>query len=579
MKMLILSAMLVIVSLVTPVALAQQPAKAPPAPDTPGVTAPEPTNAPLPAPTPPDATLPAAAPQASPAGVKAAPAGETVPAAQPPAGMPPGAAAAPNPASVEPAPAGEKNLRLNFRSVPLEMVLNYLSEAAGFIIVLETEVKGKVDVWSQQPLSKDEAVNLLSSILNKNGYAAIRNGRTLTIVSRDEAKKRDIPVKSGADPLAIPKNDEMVTQVVPVRYANAVQMTKDLQPLLPTYANLSANESGNALVITDTQADIRRMVEIVKALDTSISSISAIRVFPLRFADAKELANVVKELFPAPSSNTGRNSNDPRAQFFSRFVGGPGGGGPGGGGPGGGGPGGGGQSGNGQSEARQAASRVTAVADERTNSLVVSAPDEVIPILEKLVKEIDTNAENITELRVFHLLYSDPVEMADMLSSLFPDESRTDSNRSAVQFRRGGPGGGFFGRQSGLGNAQQPSERAKMKGKVVAVADQRTSSVIVSAASDLMPQIAEMIEQLDANPAKKQKVFVYSLENADVQNVEEVLRQMFEGQNSRNMRSTSRQNNNNALNNRNQTFQNSGQTGSGFGGNRGVGGTGGQGNR
>ncbi|MBI4325998.1 MAG: hypothetical protein HY674_12125 [Chloroflexi bacterium] len=573
MKILILSAMLVSMFLVTPVALAQQPAEAPPAPDTPGVAAPEPANAPQPAPPPPDATPPAAAPEAGAADGKAAPSGETVLAPQPPVAVSPSATAAPNQAGVEPAPAGEKNLRLNFRSVPLEMVLNYLSEAAGFIIVLETEVKGKVDVWSQQPLSKDEAVNLLNSILNKNGYAAIRNGRTLTIVSRDEAKKRDIPVKSGADPLAIPKNDEMVTQVVPVRYANAVQMTKDLQPLLPTYANLSANESGNALVITDTQADIRRMVEIVKALDTSISSISAIRVFPLRYADAKELANVVKELFPAPSSNTGRNNNDPRAQFFSRFAGGSGGpGGPGG-------PGGGGQTGSGQSEARQAASRVTAVADERTNSLVVSAPDEVIPILEQLVKEIDTNAENITELRVFHLLYCDPVEMADMLSSLFPDESRTDSNRSAVQFRRGGPGGGFFGRQGGLGNAQQPSERAKMKGKVVAVADQRTSSVIVSAASDLMPQIAEMIEQLDANPAKKQKVFVYSLENADVQNVEEVLRQMFEGQNSRNTRSTSRQNNNNALNNRNQNFQNSGQTGSGFGGNRGLGGTGGQGNR
>src|ERR1041385_596014 len=60
------------------------------------------------------------------------------------------------------APAGsetEKGLRLNFRGVPLEMVLNYLSDAAGFIIVLETKVEGKVDVWSNQPMSKDEAVN------------------------------------------------------------------------------------------------------------------------------------------------------------------------------------------------------------------------------------------------------------------------------------------------------------------------------------------------------------------------------------------------------------------------------------
>src|SRR5437016_11315 len=107
---------------------------------------------------------------------------------------------------------GDKGLRLNFRGVPLEMVLNYLSDAAGFIIVLETKVEGKVDVWSNQALNKDEAVNLLNTILNKNGYAAIRNGRTLTIVSRDEAKKRDIPVKVNGNASGIPKSDEMVTQ-------------------------------------------------------------------------------------------------------------------------------------------------------------------------------------------------------------------------------------------------------------------------------------------------------------------------------------------------------------------------------
>src|SRR3954447_15689759 len=90
------------------------------------------------------------------------------------------------PTNSVPASDSDKGLRLNFRGVPLDMVLNYLSEAAGFIIVLETKVEGKVDVWSNQPLTKDEAVELLNTILNKNDYAAIRNGRTLTIVKRDE---------------------------------------------------------------------------------------------------------------------------------------------------------------------------------------------------------------------------------------------------------------------------------------------------------------------------------------------------------------------------------------------------------
>src|SRR5437762_4457657 len=91
------------------------------------------------------------------------------------------------------ATAGEKGLRLNFRGVPLEMVLNYLSDAAGFIIdmIPGTDVKGKVDVWSNQPLSKDEAVDLLNTVLNQNGFAAVRKERTLTIMSRKDAKTEE----------------------------------------------------------------------------------------------------------------------------------------------------------------------------------------------------------------------------------------------------------------------------------------------------------------------------------------------------------------------------------------------------
>jgi general secretion pathway protein D len=477
--------------------------------------------------------------------------------------------------------APDATLRLNFRGAPLELVLNYLSEAAGFIIVLETEVKGKVDVWSNHPVTKDEAIQLLDSMLRKNGYAAIRNGRTLTIVSRDTAKTRDIPVKPGNDPKLIPRTDEMITQIIPVRYANATQLTRDLQPLLPTdETTLTANESANALVLTAPQATIHRMVEIVQALDTSISSISAIRVFSLRYADAKQLATMIKELFTPQTSTQrgGGGGNNARAQFLNRLGGGAGGFGGGGGFPGagggrgGGGGGGGGSTGTGTSEAREAASRVVAVADEATNSLVVSAPDEYIPTIEQLIKELDASVTDVTELRVFHLQNSDPVEMASLLMELFPDESNNQAAQGQVQFR----GGGGFG--GGRGNNSQQSgqsERMKKKGRVIAVPDQRTASIIVSADRELITQIEAMVAQLDANPARKQKVFVYTLENADVQSVEEILRNMFEGQTTRNARgNTTRQQNNNPLNNR--TVGAGGQ-GFGTGGGGGGGGQGGGG--
>jgi type II secretory pathway component GspD/PulD (secretin) len=110
----------------------------------------------------------------------------------------------------------------------------------------------------------------------------------------------------------------------------------------------------------------------------------------------------------------------------------------------------------------------------------------------------------------------------------------------------------------------------KKMGQVVAVADNRTSSVIVSAASDLMPQIAEMIAQLDEDASKKQNVYVIPLENAEVTDVLPVLQDMFnKNTTTRNNASRSTQTGNNALSTRTQNNnQNQGRTTTGNTGTR-----------
>jgi len=199
-----------------------------------------------------------------------------------------------------------EGIRMNFMDAPLDTVLEYLSKEAGFTIVREVPVEGRVDIESHHPLNQDEVVELLNTVLNTRGYAAVRSGRTLTIVRREDAAQRNIPVRMGADPEQIPATDEMVTHIIPVRYADAAKLVENLQALMAPDAVISPNESSNAIVLTDTQANIRRMVEIVKALDTSISSISAIEVFVLNFADAKETAELVTSVFEMPTQDSDR---------------------------------------------------------------------------------------------------------------------------------------------------------------------------------------------------------------------------------------------------------------------------------
>ena len=240
------------------------------------------------------------------------------------------------PITQEAKPAEDGKLTLNFRDVPLQSVLDYLSKAAGFIIVMEAEVQGNITAWSHSPITKDEAVELLNTILFTKGFAAIRNDRTLLIVPRDDAKRKNIPVKRGADPEMIPASDEMVTQIIPIRYISAGQLVATLDPLLPEHATLSADESSNALVMTDSQNNIRRMTEIIAALDGSVSDITSIKVYPLRNATATEAVEIVNSLVGSGESTGGRGGDsrgggDGRSDarsIFERLRGGGGGGSP-----------------------------------------------------------------------------------------------------------------------------------------------------------------------------------------------------------------------------------------------------------
>ena len=369
---------------------------------------------------------------------------------------------------------GSTGIQMNFRNAPLEQVLEYLSEAAGFIIVLDAPVKGTVNVISAKPMSQDEAVDFLSSVLNKNGLAAIRDGRTLTIVDRTAAKTRDIPVKVNNDPRMIPKNDEIVTQIIPIRYVEADQLAKDLASFISPQATFVANAAGNSIVMTDTQANIRHMVEIIRAIDSSAEAETEIRVFHLTHASPSDVATALSGVFPS-SSGSGNNNQAP-VRFgggpfgggggFAAMMGGFGGGGGRGGGGGGGGRAGGGSS-SGQNDRIRRASQVLAVADARTSSVIVTASKDLMSQIAGMVRELDVASPRDQQVHVFRMNNGDPQQAVQVLQNMFQSTSgsRTGaggtSQNSALMQRQqnnnqtsgGTSGSGTFGNSGGGGRS------------------------------------------------------------------------------------------------------------------------------
>jgi len=204
---------------------------------------------------------------------------------------------------------GDMKIKLNFQDAPLQTVLEYLSETAGVTVVSdEPIIDGRMTVISRQPISLDKAVSLINSVLKETGLTTVLNGDILKVITLANAKQESVPVFSGRDPDAIVAGDDIVTYVIPVSYVTVRALRENLQTLIPEYASLEANEDGNALIITDTTANIKRLMKIVKALDTHMASVAEIRVFRLVNADARSAADMINAMFDQNQQGGGRST-------------------------------------------------------------------------------------------------------------------------------------------------------------------------------------------------------------------------------------------------------------------------------
>ncbi|HAK95783.1 MAG TPA: type II secretion system protein GspD [Planctomycetes bacterium] len=465
-----------------------------------------------------------------------APVAPVVPAAPaPPAGSE--AAAGGEPA---PQPGAENGIWLNFKDAPIDTVLAHLSEVAGLIIVTKEDgFKGRVTVQNRQRLEVDEALSVVNSVLRQEGFAAIRVGRTLTVVKLSEAAKANTPVRVGSDPAGIPETLDVITQVMPLRRVEARQLLQDLRALFSEETNVAANQVANALIITDASVNIRRIAQVVWALDSADPSTASVEVFPLKYAEATDAARLVNQIFQT-TATSGRSSDRGFTPFFQR--GGPGGpfGGPGG-------PGGaGGTGGTGSSGSGQAASRiqVNASADERTNTVVVSGPPETLKVVGQVLKDLDSNPASKQEVFFYRVRNGQAIQIETVLNNLFgtgstSSRSRTQSGtrgtsttsggRSSGALRTSGGGrggsdmgggmadagggrgggmaqaggsgqGGFGAAGRGAGgrlSSQSMESASELYGQVYAVADEDTNALLVTSPSGAVEIVKGIIKELD----------------------------------------------------------------------------------
>jgi general secretion pathway protein D len=184
-----------------------------------------------------------------------------------------------------------ETVTLNLKDADISALINTVAEVTHRNFIVDPRVKGKVTVISSRPMDSDEVYQVFLSILKVHGFAAIPSGAIIKIVPDVNAKQEDIPTVNDRE---TGHGDEMVTRVVEVNNVAAAQLVPILRPLVPQQGHLAAYPTTNILVISDRAANVERLVSIIRRIDQV--SDSEIEIIPLQHASAAEVVRVITSM-------------------------------------------------------------------------------------------------------------------------------------------------------------------------------------------------------------------------------------------------------------------------------------------
>ncbi len=428
----------------------------------------------------------------------------------------------------------------NFKDATVDTILDYLSDSLGFIVIKDSRNTTRVTVTSRQPVNAGEAVDLLNSVLEPVNYTVLQRGRVLRVLPRDKAKKANIPVKFGADPAKIKNSDEIITQVIPVSNVDAVKLRSDLSSFLSSDADITSNAGSNTIIITDTSARIRRVVEVISALDQHRTAVNDIRTFQLKYANATSTAKLINDIFKQDTTSTSGNNQNPFQNLMRQRFGG--------------GPGGMGQQGNdtntNSGNGNAVAGKINAAADDRTNMIVVTGPTESLKLVERVISEIDSNPAADQVFFIYRVKNGTAANMEYTLNTLFgnPTSAPTSSNSrsssssssSSSGSRSSSSSGSSFSSTGSSSNRQVTSNSRSssssgrtgtsgsslssssataaslLTGQVYVVSDSDTNSLLIATSQRYLSQAKQILTELDRSVKQVLiKVLVAEVQHTD----------------------------------------------------------------
>jgi len=203
--------------------------------------------------------------------------------------------------SIRKAEKQQQFVSIDFNNVDINVFIKFMSELSGTNFVVDQRVKGKVTIISPSKISMKEAYKVFESVLEVHGYTTVKSGEVVKIIPSPDARSKNIETRLREEASA--PEDKVVTQLIPLTYADPVQIKRLFTPIVSKSSVILAYPPTNILIVTDVYSNIKRLLKILKEIDiTGIGQ--EISVIPLDFADATKMVNLLNTVFKTTSKKS-----------------------------------------------------------------------------------------------------------------------------------------------------------------------------------------------------------------------------------------------------------------------------------
>ena len=317
----------------------------------------------------------------------------------------------------------------NFKNTEISEFINIVGKNLKKTIIVDPNVRGKITVRSYDVMNEAQYYQFFLNVLQVYDFAVVEMpSGVIKVVRAKDAKTSNIPVVEGNSF----DGDEIVTRVVPL-YNVPV---RELAPILRQLSDSAGagavvgHDPSNVMLITGRAAAVNRLVEIIERVDRAGDE--EVEIVKLKYASASEMARIIDSINKS----------------------------------------------QGAQNAAGAKSAPRVVADDRTNSIIVSGDSKARARLVNLIQRMDQELETSGNTRVIFLNYSKAEDLVKVLQ--------------------------------GVSASIQAEEQGAAKGKTVKNREvsidshEDSNALVITAEPDMMRSLEEVIRQLDVRRAQVQ---------------------------------------------------------------------------